>query len=90
LAIPWLTHGYALHLKISISGSFCHFSWAERFFSPMAGEKYLSAGEKANHGKKFYTKDDETYKFLCKVMLNLYSSTVYIFVVYHYQCHDNE
>jgi len=49
--IPWLTHGYALHLKIKFLSSVCHFSPAERYFSPffhIAGEKYLSAREKAN------------------------------------------
>jgi len=45
LVIPWLTHGYTLHLKINTPGSF---SPPERYFFPLAGEKYLSAGEKSN------------------------------------------
>ena len=54
LVIPWLTHGYALHLIINTSQFLPFlpsFSLAERYFSPflpMAGEKYLSTGEKAN------------------------------------------
>jgi len=55
LMIPWLTHGYALHLKINTFGSFSPVSaisprqkGISPQFLPMAGEKYLSAGEKAN------------------------------------------
>ena len=49
LVIPLLTHGYALHLKINISGSFSPVSaispWQKGSspqFLPMAGQKYLS------------------------------------------------
>jgi len=64
LVIPWLTHGYALHLKINTSGSFCHFSPVSAIspqqkgfspqFLPMAGEIFFSAWEKANPDYMIY------------------------------------
>jgi len=67
LVIPWLTHGYALHLKINTPGSF---SPVSAIFLPMAGEKYLSARGKANPpSAKYSTRAKYLHPVWCFVML---------------------